>query len=105
MIECETSIAPRRFAPVHGRKPNGDVDTRPWCRGLDGAKRLRLAAWAATRHQQHTPRLLLPILLHCVDKQGRPLLGPSTKGRETEEFLRNAPADIPDVVEGMHGLG
>jgi uncharacterized protein len=49
--------------------------------------------------------LLLPILLHCVDKQGRPLLGPSTEGRETEEFLRNAPADIPDVVEGMHGLG
>jgi uncharacterized protein len=49
--------------------------------------------------------LLLPILLHCVDKQGRPLPGPSTEGRETEEFLRNAPADIPDVVEGMHGLG
>jgi uncharacterized protein len=45
--------------------------------------------------------LLLPILLHCVDDQGRPLLGPSRKGRETEEFLRNAHADIPDVVEAM----
>jgi hypothetical protein len=43
--------------------------------------------------------LLLPILLHCVDDQERPLLGPPRKGRETEEFLRNAHADIPNVVE------
>ncbi|MGY8685633.1 hypothetical protein Q2941_49175 [Bradyrhizobium sp. UFLA05-153] len=43
--------------------------------------------------------MLLPILLHCVDNQGRPLLGPPKKGRDTEEFLRNA--DIPDVVEAM----
>jgi uncharacterized protein len=75
------STAPRRFAPVHGRKPNGDVDARPWCQGTRG--------------------LLLPILLHCVDEQGRPLLGPPRKCRETEEFLRNAHADIPDVVEAM----
>ena len=45
--------------------------------------------------------LLLPILLHFVDDQGRPMLGPSKTGSETEEFLRNAHADIPDVVEAM----
>jgi uncharacterized protein len=39
--------------------------------------------------------LLLPILLHCVDDQGRPLLGPARKGRDTAEFLRNAHSDIP----------
>jgi uncharacterized protein len=48
--------------------------------------------------------LLLPILLHCVDEQGRPLLGPPRKCCETEEFLRNAHADIPDVVEAMRWM-
>ena len=28
-------------------------------------------------------------------------VGPAKKGRETEEFLRNAHADIPMVVEAM----
>jgi uncharacterized protein len=45
--------------------------------------------------------LLLPILLHCVDDQGRPLLGPARKGRDTAEFLRNAHSDIPPAVEAM----
>jgi uncharacterized protein len=31
--------------------------------------------------------------IHCLD--------PPRKGRETEEFLRNAHADIPAVVEAM----
>ena len=64
--------------------------------------RLRLSAWAPLldlRNINHG--LLLPILLHCVDDQGRPLLGPPRKGRETEQFLRNAHTDIPDVVEAM----
>jgi uncharacterized protein len=39
--------------------------------------------------------------LHCVDDQGRPLLGPARKGRDTAEFLRNAHSDIPAAVEGM----
>src|SRR3974390_746447 len=45
--------------------------------------------------------LLLPILLHCVDDHGRPMLGPPREGRETEEFLRNAHTDIPMVVQAM----
>jgi hypothetical protein len=36
-----------------------------------------------------------------VRQNGRPLLGPVRKGRETEEFLRNAHTDIPAVVEAM----
>jgi uncharacterized protein len=42
-----------------------------------------------------------PNLLHCVDDQGRPLLGPPRKGPETKEFLRNAHTDIPAVVEAV----
>src|SRR6516162_11186479 len=96
------STAPHRFAPVHGRKPNGGVDARPWCQGFHAAMRLQLSAWAPLRDVSNIHHgLLLPILLHCVDDQGRPLLGPPRKGRETEEFLRNAHADIPNVVEAM----
>ncbi|UPK22725.1 UPF0149 family protein [Bradyrhizobium sp. 131] len=94
------STAPHRFAPVHGRKSNGDVDARPWCQGFRAAMRLRLSAWAPLLDIIHHG-LLLPVLLHCVDDQGRPLLGPQRPGRQTEEFLRNAHADIPGVVEAM----
>src|SRR5246500_3100412 len=96
------STAPRRFAPIHGRKPNGDVDVRPWCQGFHDAMRLRLLAWAPLLDIGNIHHgLLLPILLHCVDDHGRPPLGPPRKGRQTEEFLRNAHTDIPHVVEAM----
>ena len=64
--------------------------------------RLRMSDWAPlldTSDVNHG--LLLPILLHCRDDQGRPLLGPTRRGREAREFLRNAPSDIPAVVEAM----
>jgi uncharacterized protein len=55
----------------------------------------------AARYQRVNHRLLLPILLHCRDNHGRPLLGPPRRGRKTREFLRNAHADIPALVEAM----
>ena len=96
------STAPHRFEPIHRRKPNGDLDARLWCQGFHAAMRPRLLAWAPlldTSNMDHG--LLPPIFLHCVDDQGRPLLGPTRKGRETREFLRNAHTDIPAVVEAM----
>lgn len=96
------STAPHRFQPMHRREPNGDVDARPWCRGFHAAMRLRMSAWAPLLDLSNINHgLLLPILLHCVDDQGHPLLGPARKGPETEEFLRNAHTDIPMVVEAM----
>ena len=90
------STAPHRFAPLHSRKPNGDVDAAPWCQGFHAAMQPRLKAWAPLLELSNINRgLLLPILLHCVDDQGRPLLGPARKGRDTAEFLRNAHSDIP----------
>ena len=96
------STTPDRFEPMHRRKPNGEVDPRPWCRGFYAAIRLRMLDWAPLLHTSDVNHgLLLPILLHCPDDQGRPLLGPTRKSRTTEEFLRNAHADIPVVVEAM----
>ncbi|WGR96241.1 UPF0149 family protein [Bradyrhizobium sp. ISRA443] len=90
-ISTVLSTAPHRFAPIHRRKPNGDVDARPWCQGFYAAMRLRLSAWAPLLDISNIHHgVLLPILLQCVDDQERPLLGPPRKGRETEEFLRNA---------------
>jgi uncharacterized protein len=96
------STSPDRFEPMHRRKPNGDVDPRPWCRGFHAAMRLRMSDWAPlldTGNVNHG--LLLPILLHCRDDQGRPLLALARRGRETRDSLRNAHADIPAVVEAM----
>jgi uncharacterized protein len=96
------STAPDRFEPMHRCKPDGDVDARPWCRGFYAAMRLRMSDWAPlldTGSVNHG--LLLPILLHCRDDQGRPLLGSARKGREAGELLRNAHTDIPAVVEAM----
>lgn len=101
-ISNTLSTAPHRFQPMHQRMPNGNVDARPWCRGFHAAMRPRLQAWAPLLDLSNRYHgLLLPILLHCVDDDGRPLLGPPKKGSETEEFLRNAHSDIPKVVEAM----
>jgi uncharacterized protein len=101
-ISKTLSTAPHRFQPMHRRKPTGDVDARPWCEGFHAAMRLRLPAWAPLLDLSNINHgLLLPILLHCVDDHGRPMPGPPRKGRETEEFLRNAHTDIPMVVEAM----
>ena len=96
------STAPHRFTPIHGRKPNGDVDARPWCQGFYAAMRPRLSDWAPLLDLSSINHgLLLPILLHCVDDQRRPLLGPARIGRETEEFLYSAHSDIPAAVEAL----
>jgi len=89
------STTPDRFEPMHRRKPNGDVDPRPWCQGFYAAMRLRLLAWAPLLDANNINHgMLLPILLHCRDDQGRPLLGPPRSGCETGDFLRNAYAYI-----------
>ncbi|WP_035680959.1 YecA/YgfB family protein, partial [Bradyrhizobium liaoningense] len=101
-ISNTLSTAPDSFAPMHRRKPSGDVDPRPWCQGFYAAMRLKLSAWAPLLDASNVNRgLLLPILLHCRDDQGRPLLGPPRSGRETKNFLRNAHADIPAAVEAL----
>jgi uncharacterized protein len=64
--------------------------------------KLRLSAWTPLRNLADINHgLLLPILFHCVDDKGAPMLGPPTKGPETEQFSRTAYKDIPAVVEEM----
>lgn len=96
------STAPDRFEPMYRRKPNREIDARPWCRGFYAAMPLRLSAWAPLLNTDDVNYgLLLPILVHCVDGQGRPLLGPTRKGLQGKAFLRTAYRDIPAVVEAL----
>jgi uncharacterized protein len=96
------STAPRQFEPMHRRKSNSDVDPRPWCQGFYAAMQLNPSAWAPLLDPNNVNHgLLLPILLHCRDEQGRPLLGPPRNGQDTEEFFRNAHLNIPAAVEAL----
>src|SRR4029077_17495014 len=98
-ISQTLSTTPNPFAPMHRRKAGGDIDARPWCQGFYAAMRLRLSAWAPLLDANNVNHgLLLPILLHCRDDQGRPLVGPPRNGHETR---RNAHADIPAAVEAL----
>ena len=96
------TTAPNQFEPMHRRKLNGDVDPGPWCQGFYAAMRLRLPAWAPLLDASNVNHgLLLPILLHCRDDQGRPLPGPPRSRGATGNSLRNAYADIPAGVEAL----
>ena len=101
-ISNTLSNNPKRFEPIHLRKPNGDVDPRPWCLGFHAAIQPRLSAWAPLLDTRSTNRgLLRTILIHCMDDQGRPLLGPTGKRPEIKQLPRDAHTDIPAVVEAM----
>ncbi len=98
-ISNTLSTAPERFNPMHRRQAIGDIDPSPWCQGFYAAMRLRISAWTPLLDANNiNHRLLLPILLHCRDDQGRPPLGPPRTDHETR---RNAHADIPATVEAL----
>ena len=91
-ISQTLSTAPDQFEPMHRRKSNGDIDPRPWCQGFYAAMRLRLSVWAPLLDASNVNHgLLLPILLHCRDDQGCPLLGPPRRSRDTGDLPPRRP--------------
>lgn len=96
------SKAPKTFKPIFARKPNRDIDAGPWCEGFYAAMKLKPSAWAPLNNPADINYgLLLPILFHCVDDQGRPMLGPPKKGANTAQFRQTAHKYIPAAVEEM----
>jgi uncharacterized protein len=96
-IVATLTNAPKTFEPIFARKPNHDIDAVPWCEGFYAAMKLRLSAWAPLRNLANINHgLLLPILFHCVDDQGRPMLGPPRQG------LRNRTVQ-PNSLQGHSG--
>ena len=96
------ATAPERYAPIFERTDDGTVLAGPWCKGFLAALKLRRDAWRPLLDLgQIQHGLLLPILLHCTDDIGRPMLGPTRPGPEGDAFLRNAYHDIPVVVPAI----
>jgi uncharacterized protein len=93
------SVAPHQHAPLFERTDDGLVLPHSWCMGFLGAMQLRPDAWRPLLDVSRIDHgLVLPILLHCTDPVGRPMLGPPREGPETEEFLKTAYHDIPLVI-------
>ena len=101
-ISNTLSTKPESFKPLFVRSSNGEVDPRPWCMGFYAVMKLRLLAWSRLMSpdaMEH--RLLLPILFHCVDTAGRPVLDAQRRGLANPSLARDAWRDIPTVVEAL----
>jgi len=96
------STKPESFEPLFGRGPDGGVDPRAWCMGFYAVIKLRLLAWSRLMSLNATEHgLLLPILFHCVDPSGRPVLDLHRRRLAAPSFAHEAWRDIPTVVEAM----
>src|SRR5208283_3343105 len=96
------STKPESFEPLFVRTPNGEVDARDWCMGFYAVIKLRLLAWSRLMSPNTTEHgLLLPILFHCVDPSGCPVLDLHRRRLAAPSFAHEAWRDIPTVVEAM----
>jgi len=102
VISETLSLTPDRHAPIFEKMADGTVLAGPWCMGFLDAMRLRWREWAPLLDLNRIEHgLMLPILLHCTDASGNPMLGPPREGPETEKFLREAYHDIPPMVAAI----
>lgn len=93
---------PRNFEPLFLRRTNGEIDVRPWCAGFYAVMELRFLAWSRLMSPDVIEqRLLLPILAHCSETAGRPVLGAPQQGLANPPFAQDAWRDMPAVVEAI----
>ena len=91
--------APDQYEPLFPRGAGGEADARAWCEGFHAAMKLWLLAWARLMLPDSIEHgLLLPILFHCCDNAGRPVLA---RAPTTPEFARDAWRDIRAVVPAI----
>jgi hypothetical protein len=70
--------------------------------GFYAVMKLRLLTWSRLMSPNTIEHaLLLPILAHCVDTDGRPVLGAARHGLAYPPLVQDAPRDIPTVVEAL----
>ncbi|RWB58768.1 MAG: hypothetical protein EOQ48_21975 [Mesorhizobium sp.] len=97
---------PHDYAPRFTTKLSGGIDPRPWCQGFYAAMNLNIKRWKRLLDLKNPNHgLLLPILIYCVDKKGRPVLGKPRPGPETAHFIEHeAYKDIALVVPALREL-
>jgi yecA family protein len=75
LISETLSTKPESFEPLFVRTPEGEVDARPWCTGFYAIMQLRLLDWSKLlASSAPEDSQLRPILFHCTDETGRPIL-------------------------------
>lgn len=101
-ISNTLSTAPDRFKPMHRQEACGAIDAQPWCQGFYAAMQLRMAAWSPLLDPGNLHHgLLRPILMHCRDNQGRPLLEAQPRKNGVSETPSDAHLGIPAAVEAL----
>ena len=98
-ISDTLSTKPESFEPHFARTADGKVDAQPWCMGFYAVMKLRLLSWSRLLSPnviEHA--LLLPILFHCIDEDGCPVLARSP---DSASLARDAWSDIPAVTEAI----
>ncbi|MER8428191.1 UPF0149 family protein [Mesorhizobium sp. M1403] len=92
-------------APIR-HQPSGGIDPRPWCQGFHAAMNLNIKKWKRLLDLNNPNHgLLLPILIYCVDKKGRPVLGKPRPGPDTAHFIEHeAYKDIALVIPALREL-
>lgn len=97
---------PQDYAPRFATKPSGGIDPRPWCQGFYAAMNLNIKSWRRLLDLDNPNHgLLLPILIYCVDKKERPVLGKPRPGPETAHFIEHeAYKDIALVIPALREL-
>ncbi|MHC2601960.1 yecA family protein [Bradyrhizobium liaoningense] len=100
------STRPESFEPLFVRSPDGEVDPQPWCMGFYAVMKLRLLVWSRLLPPNGTEHLMLrPILVHCIDDAGRPLLPPArrTLGTRPSSKTPGATFQQPSRPSGSSG--
>lgn len=101
-ISNTLSTNPDNFKPLFLRKRDGEIDPQPWCMGFYAVMNLRLSAWSCLLNENaEEHRLLLPILLHCVDPEGRPIIVLKRRNLTGPKSANEPLRDIPSSVEAM----
>jgi yecA family protein len=96
------STTPESFEPLFLRSPDDEMDPRPWCMGFYAVMKLRPLAWSRLMNPSSIKhKLLRPILIHCVDNAGLPVLDAEPRALSAPSFVQDPGRDIPAAVEAL----
>ena len=95
------STKPESFEPLFVRTPESEVDARPWCMGFYAIMQLRLMEWSQLlASSAPEDSQLRPILFHCTDETGLPILYPALQDAVAAS-AHKAWREIPASVEAI----
>ena len=101
-ISNTLSTAPKTFEPMFARKSDGGFDVQTWCDGFYAAIQLRPQAWSPMLNAGSAEhRLLRPILIHCLDEAGLPVLDAKQSGPGQSPPNGEPRHQIPPSIEEM----